>query len=108
MNRELLHNPHVGEILKTEFIDEIGISQNQLAKAILVPANRIHQIIKGERSVTADTDLRLCKFFSLSEGYFLRLQLTYETMEAKRKLEKTVIKKIIPYHSTVHSKQKQL
>ncbi len=96
MTDKLLHNPHVGEILKTEFIDEIGISQNALAKAINVPTNRVHQIVKGRRSITADTDLRLCKFFGLSEGYFLRLQSSYEIMQAKRNLQKD-IEKISPY-----------
>jgi addiction module HigA family antidote len=81
-----LHNPHAGDILKHEFIDEIGISQNTLAKAIGVPGNRIHAIVNGTRRVTADTDLRLCRFFGLSDGYFLRLQNTFETMEAKRVL----------------------
>lgn len=96
MNNELLHNPKVGEILKEEFIEEIGISQNALAKAIGVPSNRIHAIVNGTRRVTADTDLRLCRFFSLSEGYFLRLQTAYEIMEAKRKLSNELIT-IQPY-----------
>ena len=69
-----LRNPHPGEILKEEFLNEIGISQNKLAEAIGVPGNRIHAIVNGTRDITADTDLRLCKFFGLSEGYFLRLQ----------------------------------
>ena len=96
MAGKLLHNPHAGEILKYEFIEEAGISQNALAHAIRVPPNRIHAIVKGTRSITADTDLRLCKFFGLSEGYFLRLQSTYETMEAKRNLA-AEIKKIKPF-----------
>jgi len=87
-----LHNPHPGEILKSEFLDEIGLSQNQLGQAIGVPANRIHAIVNGTRSVTADTDLRLCKFFGLSEGYFLRLQNAFDTLEAKRRLAKDVAK----------------
>jgi len=91
-----LHNPHIGEILKHEFLDELNMSQNALAKAIDVPANRIHAIIRGERSITADTDLRLCKFFGLSEGYFLRLQVAYELLEAKRTLVKKLLK-IKPY-----------
>src|SRR4030095_14628170 len=91
-----LHNPHVGEILKFEFLDELNISQNALAKAINVPANQIHAIVRGERSVTADTDLRLCKFFGLSEGYFLRLQLSYELLNAKQELVKKIAK-IKPY-----------
>ena len=81
-----LRNPHPGEILKEEFLNEIGLSQNQLAQAIGVPGNRIHAIVNGTRDVTADTDLRICKFFGLSEGYFLRLQNAYDTLEAKRRI----------------------
>jgi len=76
----------VGEMLKEEFIDAFGISQNALAKAIFVPPNRIHQIIKGDRRITADTDLRLCKYFGMSEGFFLRYQEEVELREAKRKI----------------------
>jgi antitoxin HigA-1 len=98
MNNELLDNPKVGEILKVEFLEEIGMSQNALAKAINVPSNRIHAIVNGTRRVTADTDLRLCRFFGLSEGYFLRLQNAYELMEAKRNLGK-ILTEIQPYAS---------
>ena len=98
MNEQLLNNPKVGEILKEEFLEEIGMSQNALAKAIGVPSNRIHAIVNGTRRVTADTDLRLCRYFGLSEGYFLRLQNAYELMEAKRKLGQILIE-IQPYAS---------
>jgi addiction module HigA family antidote len=87
-----VHNPHPGEILKEEFLNEIGMSQNQLANAIGVPPNRIHAIVNGTRDITADTDLRLCKFFDLSEGYFLRLQNAYDMMEAKRRISNKVAK----------------
>jgi addiction module HigA family antidote len=83
---ERLHNPHAGEILFHEFMEELGMSQNALARALGVPANRINAIVNGARRITADTDLRLCKYFGLSEGYFLRLQNQYETMEAKREM----------------------
>ncbi|MGK7936861.1 MAG: HigA family addiction module antitoxin [Xenococcaceae cyanobacterium] len=98
MSDLLLDNPKVGEILKKEFLDEIGMSQNALAKEISVPANRIHAIVNGTRRVTADTDLRLCRYFGLSEGYFLRLQNAYELMEAKRNLGQ-VLAEIQPYVS---------
>jgi addiction module HigA family antidote len=88
----LLRNPHPGEILKADFLDEIGLSQNGLARAIGVPPNRIHAIVNGTRDITADTDLRLCKYFSLSEGYFLRLQNAFDTLEAKRRMGKDVAK----------------
>jgi addiction module HigA family antidote len=93
-----LRNPHPGEILKKEFLEEIGLSQNQLAHAIGVPPNRIHAIVKGTRDVTADTDLRLCRFFRLSEGYFLRLQNAFDTLEAKRRL-RDEIERIKPYEA---------
>ena len=98
MDEQLLDNPKVGDILKEEFLEEIGMSQNALAKAIAVPSNRIHAIVNGTRRVTADTDLRLCRYFGLSEGYFLRLQNAYELMEAKRKIGQILIE-IQPYAS---------
>ena len=98
MDEQLLDNPKVGEILKEEFLEEIGMSQNALAKAIAVPTNRIHAIVNGTRRVTADTDLRLCRYFGLSDGYFLRLQNAYELMEAKRKLGQVLVE-IQPYAS---------
>jgi antitoxin HigA-1 len=81
---EQLKNPHPGEILKAEFLEPIGMSQNQLAIAIGVPTNRIHDIVRGRRGITADTDLRLSRFFRLSEGYWLRLQNAHDLMEARR------------------------
>lgn len=75
-----------GEMLKEEFIDPFKLSQNALASAIFVPPNRIHQIIKGTRRITADTDLRLTKYFGLSQGYFLRYQEDYELRITKRKI----------------------
>jgi addiction module HigA family antidote len=95
-----LRNPHPGEILKQEFLKEIGMSQNQLGHAVGVPPNRIHAVVNGTRDITADTDLRLCKFFGLSEGYFLRLQNAYDTLEAKRLIAAQVAK-IKPYKAPV-------
>ncbi len=91
-----LKNPHPGDILKDEFLRELNLSQNALAKAIGVPANRISDIARGRRGITADTDLRLCKFFSLSEGYWLRLQNAYDLMEAHRQYDRQ-IQKIVSY-----------
>ncbi|MCA3270304.1 MAG: HigA family addiction module antitoxin [Alphaproteobacteria bacterium] len=94
-----LYNPHAGDILKEEFLLELGLSQNALARALAVPANRIHAIVAGTRRITADTDLRLCRFFKMSEGYFLRLQNAHETLAAKRKLGET-LQSIVPYSLT--------
>lgn len=96
-----IKNPYPGDILKHEFLEEIGLSQNALAKALGVPANRIHAIVSGERRITADTDLRLCQFFDLSEGYFLRLQNTFDTLEAKRAHAKQIAT-IKPMRSSGH------
>ena len=93
---KLLKNPHPGEILKEEFLDEIGISQNALAKAIDVPANRINEIVRGRRGITADTDLRLARYFELSEGYWLRLQNSYDMMEVRRDAGKSIAR-VKPY-----------
>jgi len=92
----LLKNPHPGEILQEDFLEPLALSQNQLAQAIGVPANRINEIIRGRRGITADTDLRLARFFRLSEGYWLRLQNAYDMMEARREVGKS-IGKIRPY-----------
>lgn len=75
-----------GELLADEFLAPMGISQYRLAKEIDVPAQRIGQIILGKRSITVDTDLRLCKFFGLSDGYWLRAQALYDIEIARRKL----------------------
>jgi antitoxin HigA-1 len=79
-----LHNPRPGEILKHEFLEQIGLNQNQLARAIGIPRNRVSAIVNGTGNISADIDLRLCRFFGLSEGYFLRLQNAHDTLEAKR------------------------
>ena len=83
MEKEI-RNPHPGIILKEEFLDELGMSMTKLAEAIAVPTNRISSIVKGLRGIIADTDLRLSKYFGLSEGYWLRLQNQFDLMEAKR------------------------
>lgn len=85
-----------GELLKEEFLEPMGISQYRLAKETGIPAQRIGQIVLGRRSVTADTDLRLCKFFGLSDGYWLRVQAAYDTEITRRKIEPD-LKKIKRY-----------
>ncbi|SOB78147.1 transcriptional regulator, XRE family [Marinobacter sp. LV10R510-11A] len=87
-----------GELLKEEFLGPMGISQYRLAKEIGVPAQRIGQIIAGKRSITADTDLRLCRFFGLSNGYWLRAQAAYDTEIAEEALEDQ-LKNIRPWNS---------
>ncbi|MGB0713637.1 MAG: HigA family addiction module antitoxin [Gammaproteobacteria bacterium] len=85
-----------GEILLEEFLKPMGISQYRLAKEIGVPAQRIGQIVAGKRSITADTDLRLCRFFGLSNGYWLRAQAAHDTEVAEKGLA-PVLEKIRPW-----------
>ena len=81
-----------GEMLLSEFLKPMGISQYRLAKEIGVPAQRIGEIVAGRRAITADTDLRLCRFFGLSEGWWLRGQARYDTERAKDALAQTLAK----------------
>ncbi|MDR2428326.1 MAG: HigA family addiction module antidote protein [Candidatus Margulisbacteria bacterium] len=76
--------PTVGEVLEQEFIKPFGLSQNNLAKALGIPQNRISNIINGKCGVSADTDLRLCKYFGLTEGYFSGLQMDFELIKARQ------------------------
>jgi addiction module HigA family antidote len=75
-----------GELLREEFLLPMGISQYRLAKEIGVPAQRIGEIVAGRRAITADTDLRLCRFFGLSNGYWLRAQAAYDIEIAEEAL----------------------
>lgn len=84
-----------GEMLEEEFLKPLGLSKYRLAKSIGVPAQRIGEIVAGNRSITADTDLRFCRFFGLSDGWWLRLQASYDTALARRKIGKA-LEKIVP------------
>ena len=75
-----------GELLLEEFLMPLGLSRYRLAKEIGVPAQRIGDIVTGKRAMTADTDLRLCRFFGLSNGYWLRAQAAHDTEVAERVL----------------------
>ena len=87
-----------GELLLEEFLRPMGISQYRLAKEIGVSAQRIGEIVAGKRAVTADTDLRLCRFFGLSNGYWLRALVAYDTEVAEEALAE-VLAKIKPWVS---------
>jgi antitoxin HigA-1 len=87
--------PTVGEVLALEFLEPMNISQNALAKALGIPQNRISDIVNGKRGISADTDLRLCKYFGLTEGYFAGLQMDFERIAAKQRIQEE-LKKIIP------------
>ena len=75
-----------GEMLEEEFLKPMGLSKYRLAKDIGVPAQRIGDIVAGKRSITADTDLRLCRYFGLSDGWWLRGQSNYDMAVAREKM----------------------
>jgi len=77
-----------GEMLAEEFLNPLGMTKYRLAKEIHVPAQRIGEIVAGRRAISADTDLRLCRFFGLSEGWWLRLQADHDMRKAKAALGK--------------------
>ncbi len=89
---------HPGEILKTEFLDEFGITAYALAKALRVPSNRVTGIVNGERAITADTALRLARFFGTTPEFWLNLQMHYDLKVAQR-----AIGKVINQIETVHA-----
>lgn len=77
---------HPGEILKTEFLEPMGISQYRIAKAIDVPPRRINEIVHGKRSITADTALRLSRALGLSDMFFINMQAHYDAELAREQL----------------------
>jgi addiction module HigA family antidote len=79
-------NPTPGEILLLEFIEPMGLTQNGLARAIGAPPRRINEIVLGKRAITADTDLRLARYFGLSEGFWLGLQSDHDLLRQRRKI----------------------
>ena len=91
-----------GEMLLEEFLRPMALTQYRLAKEIGVSQRRIGEIVAGKRAVTADTDLRLCRFFGLSDGWWLRLQADYDTALTKGALAKTLAK-IKPWQNSKHA-----
>jgi addiction module HigA family antidote len=82
----LLTNPTPGDVLMEDFLRPLGMSQTSLAKAISVPPRRINEIVLGRRAVTADTDLRLARYWGVSDGFWLRLQADHDLMERRRQI----------------------
>ena len=85
-----LKNPTPGDVLMEDFLKPLGMSQTALANAIGVPPRRINEIVLGKRAVTADTDLRLTRYWGLSAGYFLVLQMDHDLLEQRRKMGATL------------------
>lgn len=88
--------PTPGEMLRTEFMEPLGISAYRLAKELGVPTTRIHEILKGKRAITAETGLRLDRYFSLSEGWWLRLQTDCDLRKARRERGGKIAREVRP------------
>lgn len=82
---DLLPNIHPGEVLREEFLLPLALSQNRLARALHVPPRRVNEIVLGKRSISADTALRLARYFGTSERFWLGLQVDFDLEEARRK-----------------------
>jgi addiction module HigA family antidote len=96
-NSNKLQTKHPGEVLKAEFLDKLGISQYYLAKETGVPPRRINEIVLGKRGISADTALRLAKFFGNDVKYWTSLQAEYDLYKAKLSVRNNQIDRIKPY-----------
>lgn len=94
-NPEWLHNAHVGEMLVSEFLEPLALDPKDLATALEIPAAKLEAVLSGAAPLDADLDLRLARYFRMSEGFFLGLQIDYELLEARRALN-GALDRIIP------------
>jgi len=88
--------PTAGDMLRTEFMEPLGLSAYRLAKDLGVPGTRIHEILNGRRAVTAETGLRLDRYFGLSEGWWLRLQADCDLRKVRRKHGNRIDREVRP------------
>jgi addiction module HigA family antidote len=98
--KKKLHSVHPGEVLLEEFLKPMGLSQNRLAMNIAVPARRINEIVLGKRAVTADTALRLARFFGMSPEFWLGLQAQYDLDVAAEELGERLEQQVKIYAAT--------
>lgn len=105
MSKMKLQPVHPGEVLQEEFLKPMGLSQNRLALDIGVPARRINEIVLGKRGATADTALRLARYFGMSAQFWLGLQLDYELDRASDKLSKR-LEREVRIHQSVHQEDR--
>ena len=97
MNTKELFNPITpGEILREDFMEPMGLSINRLARDIVVPPNRISEIVNGKRAITADTALRLQRYFKVEAQFWLNLQSEYDLRIIKRKIWPEIERRILP------------
>ena len=97
MTEERMAPVHPGEILIEDFMKPLGISQYRLAKAMNVYPRKINEIVQGKRSITADTALRLARFFGTSPEVWMNLQAHYDLERARDALEEAVTREVTPY-----------
>lgn len=91
-----LPNDHAGEMLVSEFLEPLGMDLPALAGAINVPVESIEAVVTGVRPMDGELDLRLARYFKMSEGFFLRLQYQHDLLAAKRRLSRDALDRIVP------------
>jgi addiction module HigA family antidote len=89
-------NVHPGELLREEFLGPMGLTPYRLAKEAKLPIQRVHEIVNERRGITAETDLHLTRFFSLTPGYWLRVQMAFDLRAAQAKIGKRVERSVRP------------
>jgi len=99
MAKKLMDPIHPGEILMEEFLEPLGISQYRLAKDISVPPRRINEIVHGKRSISADTALRLARFFGTTDRFWLNLQVRYDLEVEKDRLVDVLERDVTVFHA---------
>lgn len=96
MNEKIMPPIHPGELLREEFLDPMGISPYRLAKDIGVPAPRVYDIVRGKRAISADTALRLARYFGMNEGFWMNAQAHYDLEVAKDLAGDSIEKEVRP------------
>ncbi len=99
---------HPGEILQEEFLVPLGISQNRLAKDTSVPLRRINEVVRGQRAISADTALRLARYFGTSERFWLNLQAHYDLEKEKDRLGKRLEREVCTLETSVPNVENEL
>jgi addiction module HigA family antidote len=100
MERKIMAPVHPGEILMKEFLEPMGITQYRVAKEINVPARRINEIVHGKRTITANTALRLSRYFGTTEQFWVNLQMKYDLELEKDELGARLEKEVAVYSGT--------
>jgi addiction module HigA family antidote len=96
IDKQMLDSIYPGEILREDFLEPLGISINQLSRDLAVPPNRISEIVNGKRSITADTALRLERYFGIEAQFWLNLQSEYDLRVMRRKIGTDIQQRILP------------